>query len=602
MKTKIFKWPLLMSIGLVAFSTGCANASQTFELAKVTLSASTLEIGVGDVTRITVSHSKGYDAELRWFTSDPNVAYAEGNYVFGIGEGVATITASYGGGYADCRVTVGEGGGSTTTPTIVLSRTTLTIAEDQSGMFNVTRVYPEDTTITDFRVSDTSVIEVTAKDETKMEYVVNALKAGAATITVTGSNGISRVCAVTVTGKATPGAGGNIAVDTNLNYSGELLIGSPQAQRSFMEGLLQEFNDFTGSNIKFTVIDFEESNGTGGYSNAKSMPAVFPYASDQTMDLSQFKALSKVPNTDREWIETNMGEEAIKAAEYNGVVGYPFAADNGLVMFYNKDLLEPELKEGETPSNITIDRILEIANEKDYEVNYPLSDGFYVAPALMTYSPNHKSLYELTGSSTGYKSSASFNSEAGKLGAALVHKIATNPSVRNAKSAPRGDVLVTITDSSNVRDFKKQMSTYCAAPLPYADANKTTRIGSFLGYKFYGVNMQLDETSKKMAFNVAKFLVSEYVQTKRYQTYNVRPTLTTSTKLDELTANEPHINAMKEQANNGKIALKAVSLALWSQAGTAYTDIKALGNYPVESLDKYVPILSQMDSQLTVNK
>ena len=215
MKTKLFKWPLLMSIGLVAFTTGCGSQSSSFSLAQVKLSASKLEIGVGDVAKLSVSYTKGFDAELRWFTSDANVAYADGNYVFGVGEGTATITASYGGGYADCVVTVGEGGGSSTTPTIVLSKASLSLTVGQSAMFNVSRAYPEDTTFT-FEVSDTNIINVTM-NESKPEFTVSALNNGTSAITVRGSNNLSRVCSVTVSDEATPGDE-NIAVDKNSNY------------------------------------------------------------------------------------------------------------------------------------------------------------------------------------------------------------------------------------------------------------------------------------------------------------------------------------------------------------------------------------------------
>ena len=95
-----------------------------------------------------------------------------------------------------------------------------------------------------------------------------------------------------------------------------------------MEGLLADFNTFTGSNMTWTIMDFEEDNGTSGYKDASGMPAVFPYASDQTMTLSQFGALANVPNSDVDWIIDNMGDNVRKAASLNKVVGYPFAADN----------------------------------------------------------------------------------------------------------------------------------------------------------------------------------------------------------------------------------------------------------------------------------
>ena len=160
---------------------------------------------------------------------------------------------------------------------------------------------------------------------------------------------------------------------------------------------------------------------------------------------------------------------------------------------------------------------------------------------------------------------------------------------------------MTITDSSKVENFKKNLGdNYAVAPLPYIDDAKTARIGSFLGYKFYGVNLQLNKNNKTMACAVAKFLCSEYSQYKRFTQYNVRPTLDLSkvhNEFEEAVLAEPHIAALIEQSkNNGVIPMKAVSSSLWSQTMVTYTELKAVAAGAADSV--YTTILKALDKGL----
>ncbi len=596
MKTRIFKCSLLPSIGFLLFSsialTACEH-SVNFVAATVKLNKSEIHMNVGEREKLVASVSKGYDSELRWFTSNESVAYADDGYVFGTGEGEATITAAYGGGYATCKVYVGDsGGGSPDAPKLNLSSLSQTIKVGASFDLSVTSVNPEDTTVT-FTSGNTSIASIEQLNEKSVRVTGEA--EGSTAITVKGSNNITKVCQVTVSDGGGASTEYNIAVSDSLNYSGSLSIGSPKNQRTFMEGLLKDFNTYTGSNIKFTIIDFEEDNGTSGYNSADAMPAVFPYASDQTMTLSQFKALGNVPNSDIEWIKKNMGDPAYKAASLTKCVGYPFAADNGLVMFYNKSVISD-------PEQISsLPKIFALAEQKDMEVNYPLNNGFYIAPALMSYN-NGEPLYEVEPAGESYTATSRFNSDEGLAAAKQIRNIINNGNIRNATDAPRGDVLVTITDSSKVSNFKKQLGdNYAVAPLPYItdDAN-APRIGSFLGYKFYGVNLQLSKDDQPKAQNVAKFLCSEYAQYKRFKEYNVRPTLLLDMVHAEFRSEvlaEPHIAALiKQSENNGVIPMKAVSSSLWSQTMVTYTELKKLSANAADS--EYVAILKALDKGL----
>ena len=593
MKRKVFNFSLMASISLLAFGvvslTGCDNAA-SFQAATVNLNKSSLTLAVGESFQLRASVSKGYGSEIRWFTSNENVVRVNSGYVFAVGQGEAIVTASLGGGYADCKVTVSGEGEAVTGNTLSINPSSKTISLGGTFTISYSAKSEDGSPVTvEFTSSDASVAKVSNTG------AVEGVGVGNAAISVVASNGLSKTCNVTV--KESGGGSGDdrdIAIDPSVSYSGSLTIGSPLLQRDFMMSMLNDFNSLTGSNVKFTVTTFEEDNGTAGFGSAASMPAVFPYASDQTLTLYQFGALSTVQKTDANWIKTEMGESAYNAAKLSSIVGYPFSSDNGVVMFYDASKC--------SESDIdTIDKLFDFADKHEYEVNFPIGTGFYAAGALMTYAKG-KSLYNLTPTVMSYTVSASFNSDAGVESAKIVGAIANKDALRNAAAAPTNDVLATITDASKVQDFKDALKgNYAVAPLPYVDEAKTTRLGSFLGYKFYGVNNTLSGTDKTTAMAVAKFLCSEYVQAKRYDLFNVRPTLSS---LTEYAAGEAHIKALAtQQAANATIPLTAISSELWSAAATAEASIKDLVRLKGDTATnaEYKSILDTLDKACQAN-
>ena len=593
MKRKVFNCSLVMSfLAICTFGvSACSQSAAYASGVSVKLDKTFLEMGVGDTQKLMLSVTKGYSGTVRWFTSNESVAVVRSGLVTAVGEGTAMITAAFAGGFADCEVVVSGMGGSGTEPgaRLRISPESKAIGLNDTYKLGVS-VYPVNTKI-NYETSDPRVATVSE------EGVVTGVGLGQCVITASGDNDKVATCSITVR-ESVSTDDLDIAVSNNLNYSGTLTVGAPKIQRDWMISMLREFNNKTNSNITFNVPEFEEDNGTSGYNNAAAMPAVFPYASDQTLTLSQFKVLSKVSTTDKNWIRDNMGTDAMKAASLSSnVVGYPFAADNGVVMFYDSSVVTD-------PSQIdTLDELFELADQKDMEVNFAYGTGFYAAGALMTYSGG-ASLYSLTAKNTDYTSEAHFSETTGTYAnmglqaAKLIKEISKKGSVRNATTAPDGtkDVMVTITDVSKVASFKAQLgSRYAVAPLPYVDEAKTVRLGSYLGYKFFGVNNTLSKEDKEKASDVAKFLCSEYVQSRRFDDFNTRPTLSS---LENYAKDEPHIAALKEQSDaHATIPLTAVSSELWSQTATAVTSIKGLSGGAADS--DYLKILEVLDKALT---
>ena len=567
--------------------TGCDEAISNF--ASVKLEFNELTMSVGESRQIKVSVTKGFEGTVRWFSSNENVVLLKDGYAFAVGVGTAKVTAAFAGGYADMNVTVTEGddaGG--TVDRLSISPKTKTIAPGKT--FDITTsIYPTDATVS-FVSGNEAVATVAPIENGKGR--VTAVAVGSTSITVTGSNGKVAVCNVTVSEDSGGGGGAegrDIAVDTNLNYSGvSIRVGAPKNQVAWMNGILGEFNSLTHSSISFTVSEFEEGDGVSNLPTAESAPDIFPYASDQTLSFYQLGALSAVSRDDGNWIKENMGQAAYDAAKLQKLVGIPFTSDNGAVMFYDKTVVSD-------PAQIdTLDELFTLADEKGLEVNIPYGNGFYCAPILQTYNGG-ESLYNLTPTDRSYNAESNFASAAGLQGAKLLKRIIGEESIRNVATVPgKKDVLATIVDVSKVASFKNEMGEkYATAPVPFVSEGGP-RLGTYLGYKFYGVNNTLSQGNKTIAFNVAKFLASEYVQAKRFDSYMAKPTIL---DLQDYAVSESHIASLTEQSkNNGTILLTACGLELWSETATAAQSIKALGANPTD--DEYMEILRVLDSAL----
>ncbi len=600
MKRNNLGFSLMVAVSALVFGasalSGCSAAQGEVTQAQIRLSASTLNMKVGETYQINASVSPKIfmNSEAIWLSTDENVAVVKSGYVFAVGEGKATVHVFIGTGHATCQVTVtddGEQGQGEQQPYLRLSTSSQTIP--LNGSFTLTYyAYPTDTTVT--WISDDENIA------TVNNGVVEAKSAGTTRINARGSNNLTATCVVVVTE--------NVDIDDDpvetedLGYTGTIVVGAPLIQQEFVTDLLTNptygFNAVTNSNVTFKVMTWEEDKAADQMVNPADGPDVYPYASDQTLRLYARKALAVLPKANSKWIKDEMGQTAYDYATLKGVgqvVGYPFASDNGYVMFYDKSMVS-------NPNDInTIDKLFQVAEDNECEINFNLTNGFYAAGTLMTYAEGN-SLYTLTAGDGGtYTSTSRFNSDAGYKAARVMKTIFSKSNYMGAAGAPGKNlgVLATITDTSKVAAFKKALGdNYAAAPLPYVSEEDQTRLGVYLGYKFYGVNPSKGGGASHLEVSnaVAKFLVNKTAQTKRYEQFYTKPTLT---ELSSLGENEAHIAALNRQiADNGTIALTAVDVALWSQTGDAALSIQKLPSTATEA--DYRKILAGIDAKLTV--
>lgn len=552
MKRKILNFSLIASAGFLAFSV--ASCGNSYTAPKVELADTVVNMQTGETKKLSVRVEKAYlSAPVYWFTSNESVAYFRDEnlgYLTAVGEGTATVTAMVGGGIAKCLVNVSSGSVDPDQPRFTLqSKATVEIGNSLRLTYSVN---PVGSTLT-FTCDDKTIADVDNSG------TVTGLKKGTAKITGICSNGLTASCDVTVneTGGGGGGGGGedlDIGVDpSEFGRGGQLIVGSPQKSKSTMQALITAFNQKTNSNVDISIKTFEEGEGVGNFpTGATSGPDVFPFVSDQTMSLNSLGALAPLSYNVSDDYEVTMLEGAVTAATWNGnVLGYPFAADNGVVMFYDASLVHD-------PSEIdTVQKLFNKAQSLGKTVSYDIPNSFYAASILHTFNEG-KSMFKIKPTSTSYTCSSTFACENGVKGMNLAYKIMTTAGWRKDKGTPStAGILATIIDTSNVREFKEQMgSKYAVAPVPYVDDTYSERICTYLGYKFYGVNNSITDTERKTTAKIfAKFLVSEYAQNFRFEQEQTQPTLKT---LQSISQNEPHIAALNQQKASGSTQLLSV--------------------------------------------
>ena len=603
MRKKLFNFSVLAGIGLLVFGsfgmTACSDDS-AFKAAEVRLSSYSLSMEVGKSTQLRVSVSpKNYANErLDWYTSNENVATVNSSgYVFAVGEGTATVTATIAGGRAQCTVNVtdsGGGGGGGDVATFSINPKSLTVQEESSKTISAT-VTPLGTNVT-FIVSDGA--QYVSLTQNGLKATVTGVAKGKATITVTADNGKpAQTCKVEVTEKGGGGGGDlpeeDIGVPTDLGYSGSYVIGYTPGQANVLTTLISEFNRLTHSSIIVTGVNFPEDKtaDTVGQ-DSKNAPHIFPYASDQTLRLYQGNYIAELTPDDAEWILETMGEEALLNATLKGAgkqVGFPFASDNGYVMYYDKSRVTEDQID-------TLPELFAMANALDCDVNYDPGNGFYGAGLLMSYSD--RDLYDITVKKSGSYTAKGHFSEIDKgqgydgLGLKGAKAMATVYGYAPSRGTDvpivdSTDTLATIYTTAAAAEFKRQMGSdkYGVAPLPYISEEDHTRLGVYLGYKFLGINAARagDDYTATVLTNICKFLTSAYAQKIRYQLAFVKPTVLDPNVL-ALCENEPHIQALNRQiADGGTVSLGPVDSKLWdgiANCAKSIKDVVTTGVYP----------------------
>lgn len=362
----------------------------------------------------------------------------------------------------------------------------------------------------------------------------------------------------------------------------ELVIGSPTTQQTWVKTKVEAFLKTEGLDTKYTVKMFALEEGSVNDKTAvpdwtaKTAPDLYAYASDQTLGLVSSGALGQVPSTFATSMKSNMGEDAIAAASVGEkIYGYPYAGDNGYFLYYNKSVFKDKEDKLEK-----LDDVVSVCKAAGLKVSYKLADTFFSTGLMFTFGAR----YNVTLSTDSKKIasvSADFDGAKGMKAIKAMKAIVNNDSIDTTKDGQKAPTVANklgacVDGSWNASNYKTTMGEdYGCVKLPSVTVDgETKNIGSFLGYKLYGVNpSKAGATSTKLAdlHKIANYLVSKDVQTARFNDLTIAPTLTAVKSLPAV-QNTPHVKALAAQAAFS-VAQTIVPNNIWQESTAPYTEL-----------------------------
>lgn len=297
---------------------------------------------------------------------------------------------------------------------------------------------------------------------------------------------------------------------------------------------------------------------------------IFSMPDDQLYSLIAGGALSPVVNQDE--VKAANLPDAVDAASYKDTLyAYPYTADNGYFLYYNKAYLsESDVQ--------TMDRILEVAAENEKKLSMEFNSGWYL------YSFFGNTGLEFGINDDGVTNYCNWNATEGKIKGVDVAQalldITTHPGFI---AQPDASFVESIQDDSCIAGISGVWNAvavqeawgnnYGACKLPtYTCNGQQIQMSSFKGYKMFGVNNYSEHLA--WAHKLADWITNEENQILRFQERSQGPANIVAAASDEV-GKVPAIAAVIDQSQYG--VLQRVGNSYWN-ACTSFADTIAAGN------------------------
>ena len=373
--------------------------------------------------------------------------------------------------------------------------------------------------------------------------------------------------------------------------SNKLVLWGPSDQQVSLQEMVTQFleaNPDFGLEIELGVAGEGDAYGQMS-TDPKSGADVFAYANDQSVNLYSIGALARLSTSVVDGLKETNSLASVEAGKIgDGYYGYPYAADNGFFMYYDKSVVSEE------QSHKLEDVLDACAKAKKYIV-YQFGTGWYVGSFMYGAGGSYSVSYEGT---TVSDIQCNFDQKPaggeytyGELGGQqLIDFFNANDYVVNggdevlANYLNKKQVGACITGTWNASKIKASFGeeNYAATILPDWTSSldgKTYRWKSFAGYKLYGVN----SFSKHLpeAHKLAAFLSSEEMQEKRFDDNEIGPSNLVVAAKDKV-KNNVAIAAISEQLKaENSVIQTAMPSSYWSEMesfGGAMVEWDGTGN------------------------
>ena len=387
--------------------------------------------------------------------------------------------------------------------------------------------------------------------------------------------------------------------------SNKLVLWGPGAQQASLQemvNLFLEANPDFGLEIELGIAG--EGDAYGMMSNdVKSGADVFAYANDQIANLYSIGALARLSSSTVEGLLTTDSKAAVDAGKLgDGYYGYPYAADNGFFMYYDKSIITEEQTKN-------LEDVLDACAKAKKYIIYQFGTGWYAGSFIYGAGGEYNVTYD---GSTVVDIQCNFDQKPdggeytyGQLGGQqLIDFYNYNDYVKDGDD----DVISTylndnkvgacITGTWNAGIIKEKLGAdkYAATILPDWTSSldgKTYRWKSFAGYKLYGVNSYSSHLAE--AHKLAAFLSSEAMQEKRFDDSEIGPSNLAVAAKDKV-QNNIAIAAISEQ-------LKAEnSVVQTAMPGSYWTEMESFGGAMKEWEGSIDELLTRVQELVTALK
>lgn len=355
-----------------------------------------------------------------------------------------------------------------------------------------------------------------------------------------------------------------ISTESSQNEVTVLNVWGPQQEQNFLFGAASRYQEsFPQHNVEFEIASVSEVELKGFLTlDIQGGADVFSFLDDQLPSLVKAGGLARVQQYKQEVMDRNIPWTVEVSTTDNELYAYPYTADNGIYMFYDKRYIS----EGEMGS---LDTILEKAKTLGSKINIDQMGGWGMT---MWFIP------ENTLSWDGKTQVITWNSDDGIQAAeAMLSYYASNLIIDSNALIPtlflennagviRNGIIAAVSGYWQAPDIERILGEHMGTiqmPTYQNPDGEIHQFGSMVGARLVGVNPF--SQSPQYAHHFANWLTSEENQSIKAKELRIAPSNLASLQ-DPIIQSIGPIQALANQGRFGLPQAKAVSSFFWTPA------------------------------------
>ncbi|MCH5152245.1 MAG: extracellular solute-binding protein [Clostridiales bacterium] len=323
----------------------------------------------------------------------------------------------------------------------------------------------------------------------------------------------------------------------------KLTVWGSAAQQATFEEMVEAFKQANpDKKYEIKVAIGEEDMAYSNVSQDSTAAAdVYCYASDQLVPLLRLGALARLGGANLTAVKENNSAESVEAGSVGfgtadeKVYGYPYAADNGYFLYYDKSVLDES-------DVATLEGLISACETAGKKIGWAIDVPYYTAGFFFTFGCTYSVTYDDKFVETGVN--IDFDNANGVKASKAIAKLTSssafagkgtnNSTILTGFSGANRQLAVAVSGAWNAKAIKEALgSDYGVAKLPTVTVDgETKQMYSFKGYKLMGVNPHCKYPAEAHA--LAAFLTNEENQATRYEKHAVGPTNTAVANSDSV--------------------------------------------------------------------